>query len=296
MKHGIVSIWFGLLSLVTFGQTHSEKINREFAFEEKSLANALVVANINGNIKVEGYDGDKVIVQATRTIKAKNESRLEKGKKEIQLGVIDRADSIILFVQGSCNAFGRINERSQPRGEFEIHWGYTWNNRSPACDEAYDYTMDFVIRVPRSVHLSLSTINEGNIAVVGVTGIVNASNINGGIALKNLEREANATTINGDVDIEFARNPQQDCRFYSLNGDINTSFQKGLAANLSFESFNGELYTNVDRIESLPVKVEKLKEGDGIKFKVNGNRYKVGAGGVLLNFETFNGNVYLKEK
>jgi hypothetical protein len=42
--------------------------------------------------------------------------------------------------------------------------------------------------------------------------------------------------------------------------------------------------------------VEKKETEKGTKFKVNGNRFKVGNGGVLLDFETFNGNVYLKEK
>jgi hypothetical protein len=79
---------------------------------------------------------------------------------------------------------------------------------------------------------------------------------------------------------------------------INALFQKGLAASLAFESFNGNFYTNIDDIETLPVKVVKMdKEGDGVKYKVNGNRYQVGkGGGAFLDFETFNGNVYLKEK
>jgi len=129
-----------------------------------------------------------------------------------------------------------------------------------------------------------------------VKGIVYASNINGSVKLKNLVREADASTINGDVDIEYARNPVKDCRFYSLNGDINAYFQKGLAANFSFESFNGDFYTDIEPLESLPVQVEETKNGEGVKYKVNGNRYKIRAGGPLLDFETFNGNVYVTEK
>jgi hypothetical protein len=98
------------------------------------------------------------------------------------------------------------------------------------------------------------------------------------------------------VDIEYAKNPVNDCRFYSLNGDINAYFQKGLAANFSFESFNGDFYTDIDPLESLPVQVVETKNGEGVKYKVNGTRYKIRTGGPLLDFETFNGNVYLKEK
>jgi len=45
----------------------------------------------------------------------------------------------------------------------------------------------------------------------------------------------------------------------------------------------------------LPVVVEKKPRKEGIEYKINGNRFKVGSGGVSLDFETFNGNVYLKE-
>ena len=38
-------------------------------------------------------------------------------------------------------------------------------------------------------------------------------------------------------------------------------------------------------------------ESGNVKYKVNGNRFKIGSGGAtFLDFETFNGNVYLKEK
>ena len=156
--------------------------------------------------------------------------------------------------------------------------------------------MNFIVKVPASLNLSVSTVNDGDIVVENVKGSVFANNVNGSIKLTNLVREADASTINGDLDIVYAKNPDKDCRFYSLNGDINAIFQKGLAANLSFESFNGDFYTDIQPLEGLPVKVEKTKEGDGIKYKVNGNRYKIRAGGALLDFETFNGDVFLKEK
>jgi DUF4097 and DUF4098 domain-containing protein YvlB len=175
-------------------------------------------------------------------------------------------------------------------------WGYNWEENCNKCYEEFDYAMDFTIQVPFSCHLEVSTVNDGNIVVENTKGIVVANNVNGSIKLQQLEREAKASTINGDVDIEYAANPKSDCRFYSLNGDINAWFQKGLAAKLSFESFNGSFYTNIDKIEQLPAKLEQNNNGNGMKFKVNGNFYQVGTGGMLLDFETFNGNVYLKER
>ncbi len=285
-----------LISQLACAQQFNEKITRELSFEKKSPDNAVMVANINGSVKVIGYEGDKILVEVNKSVHAKTEARLAKGKEEVKLGVIDRADTLILYVADACNSFGRKNNsRKNNNGFFTNGWGYNWDCRND-CKSEYDYKMDFTIKVPHATHILVSTINDGDVTVENVKGSVDANNINGSIRLTNLVREADASTINGDVDIEYSTNPPKDCRFYSLNGDINALFQKGLAADLSFESFNGQFYTNIDALEPLPVKVTKTNEGEGVKFKVNGNRYQVGKGGVFLDFETFNGNVYLKEK
>src|SRR6187549_1831806 len=90
-------------------QTHTEKISREFVLEKKSADNTLIVANINGDVKVTSYEGDKIVIEVTKTIRAKTDARLEKGKSEIQLGVIDRVDTLVLFVEGPCISFGRAD-------------------------------------------------------------------------------------------------------------------------------------------------------------------------------------------
>lgn len=281
------------------GQSHTEKISREFSFEKKSPDNALIIANMNGDVKVTSYEGEKVIIEVTKTIRAKTDARLEKGKSEVQLGVLNDVDTLVLYVDGTCISFGKQNRKNRGdhrwdrNGKYSYDWNSCNNNRN--CRDEYDYTMDFVVKVPSSLNVAVSTVNDGDVVVENVKGSVIANNINGSIKLTNLSREADASTINGDLDVTYSKNPDKPCRFYSLNGDINAIFQKGLAANLSFESFNGDFYTDIQPLEALPVKVEKTAEGDGIKYKVNGNRYKIRAGGALLDFETFNGNVYLKE-
>ena len=254
-----------------------------------------MIANINGDIKVQAYDGDKIQVEVTKTINGKTQERLEAGKGEIQLGIVDLADTIILYTSSPCNHF----EKSSPKprhSHMGTKWGYYWSEQGRSCHELYDYTLDFVVKIPVSVNLLVSTINGGDVVVENVKSAVKAHNVNGSIRLTNIAREAEAHTINGDVDVVYSQNPNRDCRFYTLNGDINAMFQKGLAASMGFQSFNGSLYTNIDHLEHLPVVVEKKKQNESTKYKVISNRFKIGTGGALLDFETFNGNVYLKEK
>jgi hypothetical protein len=244
---------------------------------------------------VQAYEGDKIQVEITKSIDAKTQDRLELGKEEIQLGIVDLADTIILYLNSPCNHFERSSPRSR-HASMGTKWGYAWEQFGRSCHELYRYTMDFTVKIPSTVNLLVSTINDGDVIVENVKGVVTAHNINGSIRLHNLIRESEARTINGDVDIEYSQNPQRDCRFYTLNGDINALFQKGLTASMGFQSFNGSLYTNIDKLEQLPVMVEKKKQDSSVKYKVNNNRFKIGSGGAYLDFETFNGNVYVKEK
>ncbi|MBL7862467.1 MAG: hypothetical protein JNJ65_14975 [Cyclobacteriaceae bacterium] len=294
MKSTITAV-FLFMQYWVFSQSFTEKINKELMFEKKGVNNALLIANINGSVTVTGYDGEKIMVEVTRTIKAKTPERLENAKAHIRLGFLDRADTLIFYTEGLCSRFGKTSKK---KGDWthKNGWGYLWSEGKDDCDEKADYSFDYVVRVPKSVNLLVSTVNQGDLKIENVAGGVVANNVNGSIELTGLSREASAHTINGDVDISYEKNPQKPCRFYTLNGDINAWFQKGLAAELSFESFNGELYTNVNGLESLPVQMEKESTKNGVKYKINGNRFKIGAGGVLLDFETFNGNVYLKEK
>lgn len=282
------------LSHLLQAQEHVEKISKEFAFEKKSPDNALIIANMNGHVKVEGYAGDKIIVEATKRINAKTKERLDRGIQEIKLGSINQVDTIILFTENPCHTFGKQRRREKDHWVNNA-WRYEWNN-CKECQWDYDFQVDIVVKVPSAIHVAVSTINDGDLSVSHVTGHVTANNVNGSIRLEGLAREASASTINGDVDIEYLKNPLKDCRFYSLNGDINAWFQPGLAANMSFDSFNGSLYTNIDKLEVLPAFIEKQNTSNGTKYKVNSNRYKIGQGGAVLDFETFNGNVYVKEK
>lgn len=293
----MIKIFIALLFACTtaFAQQFKEKITKELVFEKKSDKNALMIANINGSITVEGYSGDKILVEVSKEIMAKTSERLEKGKQEIQLGIIDLADTLILYVKGTCSQFGLNNQRYH-RNKREGHgWNYNWSGWGKDCKEEFRYQMDFVVKVPYDINLSVSTINDGDISVSQVKGSVYADNINGGIKLTKISGATSVSSINGNLDLDYEQNPSAPCRYYALNGDINILFKKGLGASVSFESFNGEFFTNVEAIEAMPVQLEKKPRKDGVEYKLGGNRYKVGNGGVALDFETFNGDVFLKE-
>ncbi len=289
MKWILIIIYW--LPLALSAQSFTDKIAIDLKFEKASATNTLVLANINGSVKVQGYEGDRILIEAERIIKAKTDARLEQGKREVQVQQIDRVDTLIVYVDGGCNHFGYRSKRNHsPR------WSYFWDCDQGDCNPPYDYKFNFTVKVPNRTNVEVSTVNDGNITVEQVQGKVKAENVNGAIRLSSLAGQTYASTINGNVEVDYSRNPNQDSQYYSLNGDINALFAKGLAANMSFKSFNGDLYTNVLQLEGLPATIEKKQTAEGTNLKIGRSRFKIGSGGVLLDFETFNGDVIVREK
>jgi hypothetical protein len=75
--------------------------------------------------------------------------------------------------------FGRA-KHSQRRENSS--WGYEWDGCNNN-DGRFDFNMNFVIKVPRTANVLMSTINNGNVEISNVAGTVKAFNINGSISL-----------------------------------------------------------------------------------------------------------------
>ncbi|MCA4897417.1 MAG: hypothetical protein ACK5BJ_13240 [Bacteroidota bacterium] len=161
-----------LLVYAVGAQTHSDKIVRELAFEKSNENNTLILANINGSMKVEGYNGTKVLIEVTRVLTAKTDAGLEKAKQEVVVEQIDRADTLIVYVNDGCNHFSYDTKFRKHKG-----WAYS-GHHDAGCDMLYDYKTEFIVKVPYAIHLNVSTINAGDISVENVSGMVVANNIN----------------------------------------------------------------------------------------------------------------------
>lgn len=296
MKNGLLLT--ALLLSATLGAqvaTHKENIERTLRFSRASADNLLIVQNISGTIQVEGSDRSDLVVTVVKTIKAKHDDNLAAGKEEIDLGVVEKEDVILLYMEHPCmqNLAGTMTaEQLRNEGGWN-RWGdCRWNPR-------YDYQLDYTLRVPRGVHLRLSTVNNGDIEVRNVDGDLKVNNVNGPIALSGVAGAVDAHTVNGDVTVRYRRNPRAASKYYTLNGDINAYFTKDLQADVFFESFNGDLYTDFREAEMLPPALEKkrVENEQGISYKVGGKSgLRIGGGGVRLDVETFNGDAYLREE
>lgn len=264
-------------------KTFIEVIKQEVPFRSSSSMNTLVIQNIFGPIKVEGYSGSEVVMEVEKEIFADNNTDLELGKQELQLKILKLEDRIVIHPDAPNISY---NEKG-------LKFDWCGNNDEPV----YQHKLSFKIKVPAGVNLNIGTINDGDISVANTQGDkLKVNNINGGIDLTNVEGQTNVHCINGAVNISYAKNPRLKSEYYALNGDINVTYQKSLSADVSFKSMNGELFTDFD-VEKQFNRTSKESNSKGkAKYKYESTPVvQIGSGGVDFKFETLNGNVFIKK-
>ncbi|GAB3704517.1 hypothetical protein GCM10027592_35950 [Spirosoma flavus] len=263
-------------------QEAKEQIRKEFTVS-KGANNVFALYNINGFVKVEGYSGDKIIVEVDKAITAKNNGDLEIGKKEFQLGFDQKGDSVTVYIAQPFD--------SRPRRQRD-----RWNNDR---DIEYEFNLDFTVKVPNHMNLVVSTVNHGEVTVKDVSGNVKARNVNGAITLTNMKGTTDANTVNGAVDITYLANPPENSYYHTINGDIRVTYPANLSADLQFKSMHGSFYTDFPNAEALsmqPTKTEQ-KTGSGTTYRLNKNTaVRIGGGGKTFKFETLNGSIYIKKQ
>lgn len=285
MKKLIIPILSGVVLSCTNAPAQepkfTETIKKEFVVSPSSV---LAVYNIDGFIKVEGYDGNKVLIEVEKTISGKTNEIVEEGKQEFKLEFEQKADSLIAY---TIEPFDSRPNRNRDR----------WNKNEYRKIQ-YRYNLNYTIKVPKSMNLVVSTINNGDILVTDVSGFMKVNNINGKITVKNAQKANEIRTINGDVNINYTALPPENAQYYTLNGNLNIVYPTNFSADCEFKTFQGDFYTDFEDVEKLPARVTKtISETDkGTTHKLSkGSIIRIGSGGKNLKFETFNGNIYIKK-
>ena len=283
MKRNLLLLGLWCLATVALAQSQSETIKKSGSF--KSAGNrVLSVENIQGFVHVEAYNGDKVELVAEKKITAKKQEDVAKGMREVEVKLVESGDSIYVYVDAP------FIFRKQKKGR---------NVMINLDDIDYEYQVDMTLKVPAKLNLAVSTVNNGDVTVTGVSGDMKVRNVNGPLKLTDVGGKTDASTVNGRIDVFYATNPTDESKFKTVNGNVNVHYAPKLNAAVSFKSMNGQFYTDLTEVEMVPVRVTKNTEGqgEGTVYKIDKlQNYKVGKGGPALNFQTLNGNIYLKKK
>ncbi len=236
---------------------------------------------MDGFIKVQGYSGDKIVLEIDKTISAEDNQNLETGKKEFKLEFDQTADTVMAYISSPYD--------SRPRRH------YHESNR----DIDYRYQLEFTLKVPYSMNLDISTVNEGVINVQDVAGTLHVNNVNEAITIKNAKGTTSAHTVNGNVSVNYLSSPPEASSYSTINGEIKVIYPANFSGDCEFKSMNGEFYTDFDNAQQLPSEVVKniSKHGGGTTYRLNKTTaVRIGNGGIKFKFETLNGNIIIKKQ
>ena len=251
---------------------------------DNSAANTLLVKNINGSVEVEGYNGNTIQLVVERTISAKNKERLQEGLADVQLGIKEEDNTVVVYIDAP---FATLKKGNSGR------WHYNVNHNNLG----YEYTFDMKLRVPENIKLEASSVSGGAVSVENFKGGVEANNVNGGVSLSNVSGSSSARTVNGPIEAKLSSLPEESVAYETVNGDIKVFYTEKLAANVSFETLNGDFYTDFEEVSRRPHEVEKAGNGKAVVYRIDkGAELSVNGGGAPLNFKTLNGDVYLQKK
>lgn len=265
------------------GREFKEHLNKEFTISKDASSGTLFIYNISGFIKVEGCEGNRVLLEMYKTITADDDNNLETGKKEFRLAFDRNSDTIIAYI-------------AEP---FDSRPHRNWQYNDDRDEIRYSFNVDFIVKVPFGMNLHISTVNDGIISVNNVSGALHISNVNAEISIKNARGTTYAHTVNGDVSVDYLSNPSGESSYNTINGNIHISFQPDLSADLQFKSIHGDFFTDFPDVELLPASVTKIREknGAGTIYKLNTiTAVRFGKGGKIFRFETLNGNIYIRKQ
>jgi DUF4097 and DUF4098 domain-containing protein YvlB len=213
--------------------------------------------NINGNVRVTGWDRNEVKVDAVKW--AYTRERLN----EAQIVVEPGADSIRVYT--------KYPERDQ---NFNSDEQGRLNN--PA-------TVEYTLFVPRNARIEGIEVINGSLILEGLTGDVHAGSINGNVIARGLLGEAKISTVNGNLEASFNQlNAAKSINLASVNGNLTLIIPSDSSASLRASNVHGGITNDF----GLPV-----RKGEYVGYDLAG---QLGAGATRIRLGNVNGLITIR--
>jgi hypothetical protein len=218
------------------------------------------------NVKIEGYDGDEVILRAPGRSETPERA---KGLRPIYYSAEDNS-GLGLSVVKDGNTL-KIVKASRHHGDFQI-------------------------RVPRRVTIEYEQVNwmGGDLQITNHTGDLEIKTTIGNIDLKNVSGPVVASTTSGNINVVYATAVEQSkpSSISNISGLVDVTLPNGTKANLKLRSITGEIYSDLDlkmkggtNTEDLP----RLGGGNTVEGTLNG-------GGVEINLNTISSDIFVRRQ
>lgn len=253
------------------------EINKKYELKDPKEM-TVVINNIHGDVEVERSGDNHVYLSLIIEISASSDQLIDKARKELELGELMTNDSLMFYTKAPFVK--------------KCRWG-NYSGYDMRDYPKYRFKYQYKLKVPKDVSLEAVTIDRGDVSVQNIDGAIKACNVEGKVNIKNARKVLQASTVNGDLTINFLESPKEAIDFNTVNGDFNFELPNDFNARIYFDTMNGDLYTAFD-YKAMRPKVEKSNENG--KFKIGTKSgVEIGSNGPELSFRSINGDVYLKK-
>jgi hypothetical protein len=266
----------GALALLAFGTanaTVSDQKTWSDTYPVTAPVPKLLIDNIWGNVRVRSGSARQIVVTISEKRSAPTQELFDLSKETIYLDV--RADAAgVSMVVAKPEGMGRRDRCRNCRVEYQ-----------------------FEVTVPTGTDVDVSTVTDGGIDVAGTGGPVNASNVNGPVAARDLQDCAQIESVNGAVDVSFARSPSRDCSIKTINGDITLTVPGSAGLDAALSMMQGKVVSEFDLEPlALPARVEQRNEdGRFIYHIAQAAGIRLGKGGPTFSIESLNGDLRIRK-
>jgi len=170
----------------------------------------VVIQNLYGDVRIEAWDRDQVLVQAIK--KSRDPKRLD----DARVIVDSTYDSLSISTQYA------------------------------GVDAEHPASVEYRIKVPRNANLENIKVINGGLSISGIAGPVKASSVNGSIKAEGLEGHAELSTINGQLEAGFSRlGAENSISITSVNGPIRLAIPAHAGANVEARNLSGGITSDV---------------------------------------------------
>jgi hypothetical protein len=265
---------FAILFLTILTANAQEREQLSVPLTDPTKEGKLNINLVTGSIKVLGYAGKEVMIDAMVEDDANDDNHRPKNRPDGMKKI-------------SSNKGFEITAREKAN---QVYVGVNNPNLK----------VNFTIKVPLKFDLKVGTVNNGDIYIENVNGNHEVSNVNGEIKMKNIAGSVSANTINEDVVVNFTSiTPNTPMAFTTLNGKLDITFPATLKANVKLRTDQGEIYTDFDiDVDKTPAKINQTNDKEKGVYKIKKDDWtygKINGGGPEIMMKTMNGDVVIRK-
>jgi hypothetical protein len=188
------------------------------------------VRGIVGDIRAEPTSGGEVVVTAVRR---------GRGARDVRIETVRRSEGVVI-----CAIWPRDDDDRGGRGgrghdDDDDREPNDACNRSGGSTRDNDARVDFTVRVPAGVRVSLGTV-AGDVYATGLHSPVRAASVSGNVRVSS-DGPVQATSVSGDIEATLGRTAGQSLRFSSVSGDVTLRVPASLDADFSARTLSGSI-------------------------------------------------------